>query len=142
MNWINKINFNRLKKEQWFVIGFLLIVLLMISWIIGGLYDLKKRRKRGEKTPRWIDPILDLLPDAGKVVETISTIALTFLVPVAMMFIGVVLLPTAPIIGGVVATGGLIFLAINLWLNTNADENEEKEDDVLNDDIIIEEPKG
>lgn len=138
---LQKINFNKIKKETWFTIGFFLILIFSLLYIWGWLLELGERYKRGEEIPKILIPLAKAMQGAVKnrderqakkgFFQKAIDVAVMLIIPALMLWAGTILLaavavPLAPIVGGVLIVGGLAVGIYNLFsLSSFADDDEE-----------------
>jgi len=120
---LSKLNLNALKKKQTFVLLGVLLLLLFVYYLWVYLYEIKLRCENQD--PNNPSPLPALCKFFGWVPkppfygtkDNIVDLLIAVVIPVAMLFVGVMLVATFPIVGAVLLLGGLIIGAITLYLN-------------------------
>ena len=131
---LTKINFNKIKKQYWFGLGFLMILLFMILYLWGWLIELGRRYQDGEEIPKWLIPLAKMFAKREEEkqkkkgwIDKAVDVAVSLIIPALMLWVGgilvtVVTVPIAPVLGVIAIVGGLITLSYSLWSLTSDDE--------------------
>lgn len=133
---LNKLNLNAVKKKQYVVILGLILLLLFVYYLWVYLYELKMRCEAND--PNNPPPPLGLCKLLGWVPkppfygtkDDVVNLLLAAVVPIAMIFVGALLVSAFPIVAAVLLVGGLIIGTINLYLNSTDKPDQSFPDDV------------
>lgn len=132
---LNKLNLNAVKKKQYVVILGLILFLLFVYYLWVYLYELKIRCEEGDPTVKaGLCKILGWVPKPPfyGTKDNIVALLIAAVVPIAMIFVGALLVSAFPIVAAVLLLGGLIIGTLNLYLNQS-----ETTDPALPDNIKL-----
>lgn len=120
---LSKLNLNALKKKQYIVLLGIALILLFVYYLWVYLYELKERCKSND--PNNPPPNEALCKFFGWVPkppfygtkDDLVSLLIAVVVPIAMLFVGSLLVAAFPIVGAVLLLGGLIIGVITLYMN-------------------------